>query len=133
MLKTGPYRHPKFGGSPKKPYLCTVVRKKRQHQASLRQNKALHPLKHSTTHSRQQKMGIPKAATAFNTPTNSISFPNPYSASSAFLRREMRLRFGFSSVFGVSIFTPANSGSMRIRPQYSQGMIFLCILISNWR
>ena len=24
--------------------------------------------------------------------------------------------------------TPANSGSMRIRPQYSQGMIFLCIL-----
>ena len=28
MLKTGPYRHPKFGGSPKKPYLCTAVRKK---------------------------------------------------------------------------------------------------------
>ena len=47
--------------------------------------------------------------------------------------RDNGLRFGFSSVFGVSIFTPANSGSMRIRPQYSQGIIFLCILISSWR
>lgn len=58
----------------------------------------------------------------------------PYSltASSAFLvRRVVRvLRFGFSSS-GVSTFTPANSGSMRIRPQYSQTMIFLCILMSS--
>ena len=28
LLKIGPYRHPKFGGSRKKPYLCTVVRRK---------------------------------------------------------------------------------------------------------
>ena len=53
-------------------------------------------------------------------------------ASSAFLvRRVVRvLRLGFSSS-ATSIFTPANSGSMRIRPQYSHTMIFLCILISS--
>ena len=28
LLKIGPYRHPKFGGSRKKPYLCTIVRRK---------------------------------------------------------------------------------------------------------
>ena len=27
LLKIGPYRHPKFGGSRKKPYLCTVVQR----------------------------------------------------------------------------------------------------------
>ena len=56
-----------------------------------------------------------------------------YSPSSAFFLRIARLRFGFSSVAGVTTLTPANSGSMRIRPQYSQGIIFLCILMSNWR
>ena len=28
LLKIGPYRHPKFGGIRKKPYLCTVIQKK---------------------------------------------------------------------------------------------------------
>ena len=56
-----------------------------------------------------------------------------YSASSDFFLRIARLRFGFSSAAGVSSLTPANSGSIRIRPQYSQGIIFLCILMSNWR
>ena len=56
-----------------------------------------------------------------------------YSASSDFFLRIVRLRFGFSSATGLSILTPANSGSMRIRPQYSQGIIFLCILMSYWR
>ena len=27
LLKIGPYRHPKFGGSRKKPYLCTVIQR----------------------------------------------------------------------------------------------------------
>ena len=44
--------------------------------------------------------------------------------------RIARLRFGFSST-GVSGLTPANSGSINMRPQYSQTIIFLCILISN--
>ena len=37
----------------------------------------------------------------------------------------------FSSVTTLSIFTPANSGSIMIRPQYSQTIIFLCILMSS--
>ena len=28
LLKIGPYRHPKFGGIRKKPYLCIVIQKK---------------------------------------------------------------------------------------------------------
>ena len=28
LLKIGPYRHPKFGGIRKKPYLCNVIQKK---------------------------------------------------------------------------------------------------------
>ena len=53
---------------------------------------------------------------------------------SPFERRIIRLplRFGFSS-FGASGFTPASSGSMRIRPQYSQTIIFLRIRTSSWR
>ena len=51
------------------------------------------------------------------------------SSSSFFLRVVLRF-FGFSSV-GLSTFTPASSGSIRIRPQYSQTMIFLCIFTSS--
>ena len=51
------------------------------------------------------------------------------SSSSFFLRVVLRF-FGFSSA-GLSTFTPANSGSIRIRPQYSQTMIFLCIFTSS--
>lgn len=50
------------------------------------------------------------------------------SVSSVFLRREVR-RFGFSS--GRSIFTPASSGSIIIRPQYSHTIIFLRIRMSS--
>ena len=32
LLKIAPYRHPKFGSIRKKPYLCTVVRKKGANQ-----------------------------------------------------------------------------------------------------
>ena len=28
LLKIAPYRHPKFGGFRKKPYLCTIIQKK---------------------------------------------------------------------------------------------------------
>ena len=54
-----------------------------------------------------------------------------YSPSSSpfFLRVVLRF-FGFSSA-GLSTFTPASSGSIRIRPQYSQTMIFLCIFTSS--
>lgn len=51
------------------------------------------------------------------------------SSSSFFLRVVLRF-FGFSSA-GLSTFTPASSGSIRIRPQYSQTMIFLCIFTSS--
>ena len=53
----------------------------------------------------------------------------PYS--SVFFRRVAR-RLGFSST-GASIFTPANSGSIMMRPQYSQTMIFLRMRISSCR
>ena len=49
-------------------------------------------------------------------------------SSSAFfvVLRIVRLaRFGFSSEAGLSVFTPASSGSIMILPQYSQTMIFL--------
>ena len=51
------------------------------------------------------------------------------SSSPFFLRVVLRF-FGFSSA-GLSTFTPASSGSIRIRPQYSQTMIFLCIFTSS--
>ena len=61
------------------------------------------------------------------TPTKRGDYP---SVSSVFLRREVR-RFGFSS--GRSIFTPASSGSIIMRPQYSHTIIFLRIRMSSWR
>ena len=36
MLKIGPYRHPKFGGIRKKPYLCTVIQKKNWSNSELK-------------------------------------------------------------------------------------------------
>ena len=52
------------------------------------------------------------------------------SPSSSFLRM-LRRRLGFSSL--TSALTPASSGSMRIRPQYSHTITFLRIRTSNWR
>ena len=34
LLKIGPYHHPKFGGTPKKSYLCIVIRRKASHHQS---------------------------------------------------------------------------------------------------
>ena len=51
-----------------------------------------------------------------------------YSSVAAAARRR---RFGFSSTALLSISTPANSGSIMIRPQYSHTIIFLRIRISN--
>ena len=49
----------------------------------------------------------------------------------AVLRMERLRAFFFSSIPILSSFTPASSGSIMIRPQYSHTMIFLCILISS--
>ena len=51
--------------------------------------------------------------------------------SSSFFLRIERLRVFFFSSPGLSVFIPASSGSMRIRPQYSQTITFLCILMSS--
>lgn len=51
-----------------------------------------------------------------------------YSSVAAAARRR---RFGFSSTALLSISTPANSGSIMIRPQYSHTIIFLRMRISN--
>ena len=40
---------------------------------------------------------------------------------------------GIYLFFASSGAIPTNSGSMRMRPQYSHTMTFLCILISIWR
>ena len=56
------------------------------------------------------------------------SVKNSYS--SVFLRVARR-RFGFSSATLFNFSTPANSGSIMMRPQYSQTIIFLRIRISN--
>lgn len=56
---------------------------------------------------------------------------NPFAYSSR--RFTTRRRRGLSSRFLASTFTPASSGSTRIRPQYSHTMIFLRVRISSWR
>ena len=53
--------------------------------------------------------------------------PFPYSSR----RFTTRRRRGLSSRFLTSTFTPASSGSTRIRPQYSHTMIFLRVRMSN--
>ena len=44
---------------------------------------------------------------------------------------ERRRRFGFSSTALASVFTPASSGSIMMRPQYSHTMIFLRMRMSS--
>ena len=55
--------------------------------------------------------------------------PTCYLSSSDVVMR--RRRFVFSSVALVSVCTPANSGSIMIRPQYSHTIIFLRMRISS--
>ncbi len=49
---------------------------------------------------------------------------------SAFVARRIPRRFGAAVSTGFSCCTPANSGSIMIRPQFSQTMIFFLIRIS---
>ena len=44
---------------------------------------------------------------------------------------ERRRRFGFSSTTLASVFTPASSGSIMMRPQYSHTIIFLRMRMSS--
>lgn len=67
-------------------------------------------------------LGIPRSSLLLS----AITHKQPYALSARFRRR-----LGFSSVAGLSTFTPASSGSIIIRPQYSHTIIFLRIRTSN--
>ena len=80
---------------------------------------------------KKQRVAPPSDDATHKASLNPNCLKRDYSAASSPFLRMARLRVFFSGACTVVSFTPANSGSIMMRPQYSHTMIFLRILMSS--